>query len=73
MIGSVRLLIEGTLAVAIMVTLAVISAFVAAAITGDRALVTMTAALVFVLTGVVLAFRLWRMTKDPILPSDLDH
>jgi FtsH-binding integral membrane protein len=73
MIGSVRLFIEGTLAVAIMVTLAVIAAFVAAAITGDRDLVTMTAALVFVLTGVVLAFRLWRMAKEPALPSGPDH
>jgi hypothetical protein len=72
MLGTVRLYIEGTLAVAIMATLAVISGFGAAAITGDRTLVMATTAVVFVLTGLVLAFRLWRMAKEPALPLDLD-
>ena len=39
MLSPVRLYIEGTLAVAIMATLAIISGFAAAAITGDRTLV----------------------------------
>jgi hypothetical protein len=69
----VRLYIEATLAVAIMATLAVISGFVAAAITGDRPLVMATVALVFVLTGVVLALRLWRMAREQMPPLDPDH
>ena len=72
MLGSVRLFIEAILSVGIMATLAVISAFAAAAITGDRALVMAVGAVVFTLTGVVLAFRLWRMAKEPALPLNLD-
>ncbi len=70
MLGTVRLYIEGTLAVAIMATLAVISAFAAAAITGDRTLVMATAVLVFFLTGLVLVLRLRRMARAPALPLD---
>jgi hypothetical protein len=72
MIGSTWLYVEGTLAVAIMVTLAVISGFVAGAITGDRTLVVTTGGVVFVLTGVTLALRLWRMGKEPAQPPHLD-
>lgn len=72
MLGTVRLYIEGTLAVAIMAALAIISAFAAAAITGDRTLVMATAVLVFFLTGLVLVIRLRRMARAPALPLDLD-
>ena len=72
MLGTVRLYIEGTLAVAIMATLAIISGFAVAAITGDRTLVMATAAVVFFLSGLVLAIRLWRMAKEPALPVDLE-
>jgi len=72
MIGSVRLYVEGALAVATMAMLALISGFVAAAITGDRTLVVTTGAVVFILTGAILAFRLWRMGEDSTQPSDLD-
>jgi hypothetical protein len=73
MLGPVRLYIEGALAIAIMATLAVISGFVAAAISGNRMLALATTALVFVLTGVVLALRLRRMARAaPAVALELD-
>lgn len=66
--GIVRLYLEAAIAVATMATLAAISGFVAAAITGDRALVMVTAGVVFVVTGFVLVFRLWRQFREPALP-----
>ena len=66
--GIVRLYLEAAIALATMATLAAVSGFVAAAITGDRALVMATAGVVFVLTGLVLAFRLWRRLREPALP-----
>jgi hypothetical protein len=73
MLGPVRLYIEGALAIAIMATLAVIAGFVAAAISGNRMLALATTALVFVLTGVVLALRLRRMARAaPAVALELD-
>jgi hypothetical protein len=70
MFDTARLYLDATLAFAIMAALGVISGFAAAAITGDRATVIVTIAAVFVLTGAVLVFRLWRMIKRPALPLD---
>jgi len=61
---GLHLYLEGAFAVAIMVTLAIISGFVAGAITGDRYVVMLTGSVVSVLAGVVLAFRLWRMGRE---------
>jgi hypothetical protein len=72
MLGTARLYVEGALAVAIMATLAVIAGFVAGAISGDRMVAMAATAVVFVVTGVVLALRLRRMAKAPALPLDLD-
>jgi hypothetical protein len=72
MLGTARLYAEGALAIAIMATLAVIAGFLAGAISGDRMLVMSTTAVVFVVTGVVLALRLRRMAKAPALPLDVD-
>jgi hypothetical protein len=66
--GIVRVYLEAAIAVATMTTLAAIGGLVAAAITGDRALVMATVGVVFVLTGFVLAFRLWRRFREPALP-----
>ena len=72
MLGTARLYVEGALAIAIMATLAVIAGFVAGAISGDRMLTMATTAVVFVVTGVVLALRLRRMARAPALPLDVD-
>ena len=70
MLNTVRLYLDAVLAVAIMAAFGVISGFAAAAITGDRAIVVVATAAVFVATGVVLAVRLWRMTRKPLAPID---
>ena len=70
MLDTVRLYFEATLAVAIMAILAIISGFAAAGLTGDRRLAFLVAAVAFVLTGIVLTMRLWRMTRMPITPPE---
>jgi hypothetical protein len=73
MLGPARLYIEGILAIAIMATLAVISGFLADAVSGDRMLALAATAVVFVLTGIVLTLRLRRMANAPAaVPLDLD-
>ena len=68
MLSTARLYLDTMLAVAIMAALGVIAGFAAAAITGDRAIVIGTISTVFVLTGAVIVFRFWRMTKTPEPP-----
>ena len=70
MLDTVRHYFEATVAVAIMVVLAIISGFAAAGLTGDRWLAILVAAAAFVLTGIVLTVRLWRMTRTPIPPPE---
>jgi hypothetical protein len=72
MLSPVRLYVEGTLAVAIMATLAIIAGFAAAAITGDRTLVMLASAVVFLLAGLILAIRLRGLAREPALPVDLN-
>jgi hypothetical protein len=68
MLNTVRLYLDALLAVAIMTSLATVSGFVAAAITGDRDLVIAATAAAFILTGAVLVVRLWRTTHKPAVP-----
>ena len=70
MLDTVRLYFEATLAVAIMAMLAIVSGFAAAGLTGDRRLAFLVAAVAFVLTGIALTVRLWRMTRTPITPPE---
>ena len=72
MLSPIRLYVEGTVAVAIMAMLAIIAGFAAAAITGDRTLVMLTSGVMFLLTGLVLAFRLRSLARLPALPADLE-
>lgn len=70
MLDTVRLYFEATVAVAIMAMLAIISGFAAAGLTGDRRLAFLVPAAAFLLTGIVLTVRLWRMTRAPIPPLE---
>ena len=70
MLDALRLDFEATVAVAIMATFAIISGFASTGLTGDRWLAFLVAAVAFVLTGIVLAVRLWRMTRTPIPPPE---
>jgi hypothetical protein len=65
MVPILRLYFDAAVGVAIMAVLGIISGFAAAGITNDRTSIILTAAAVFVLAGVALVFRLWRMTRKP--------
>lgn len=65
--NTVRLYFDAALAIAMMVTFAAITGFAAGAITGDRTTVITATATGFILTGIVLAVRLWRTTRKPVL------
>jgi uncharacterized membrane protein (UPF0136 family) len=66
MLNTVRLYFDAALAVAIMATFGAIMGFAAGAITGDRTTVITATATGFILTGIVLAVRLWRTTRKPV-------
>jgi hypothetical protein len=70
MLDTVRLYFEATVAVAIMAMFAIISGFASDRLIGDRRLAFLVAAVAFVLTGIVLTARLWRMTRTPIPPPE---
>ena len=65
MADTLRLYFEAALAVAVMVTLSVISGFLAAAVTSDRAAIAITMAVVFAVVGAVLLVRVWLVTPKP--------
>jgi hypothetical protein len=70
MLDTLRLYFEATVAVAIMAMFAIISGFASAGLTGERWLAFLVAAVAFVLTGILLTVRLWRMTTTPIPPPE---
>jgi hypothetical protein len=70
MLDTIRLYFEATVAVAIMAMFAIISGLTSAALTGDRRLSFLVAGVAFVLTGIALTVRLWRMTRTPIPPPE---
>lgn len=70
MVDTVRIYIEATVAVATMATLGVVSGFAAFALTGDRTLAFGVAAAAFLLTGIVLTVRQWRLTRTPPPPAE---
>jgi hypothetical protein len=70
MLEAVHLYIEGAVAAAIMTTLGVISGMATLALNGDQRLAILVAALAFMLTGIVLTVRLWRMTRAPAPPAE---
>ena len=72
MIETVRVYVEAALLVGSAAAFAILAAFAAAAITGDRSSVVASAATMFFLTGAVLAFRVWhRVSKTgaPVQPD----
>jgi len=68
MVDTIRRYVDATVAVAVMALLGIMSGVVAAGLTGDSKLTVLAAVVAFVLTGVVLMVRLWRMTRRPVLP-----
>ena len=69
-LDTARLFFDATVGLAIMATLAIISALAAAALTDDRSIVILVGGCVFTLTGAFLMIRLWRMTPKPVAPAE---
>jgi hypothetical protein len=70
MTDTLRLYLDAVLAIAVMLFLAVVAAFIAAAVTGDRTVVLISAAVAFVLAGAALIVRLWMMIERPATHSN---
>jgi hypothetical protein len=63
MLEAVHLYLEGTVSAAIMAILGVISGVAMFTLSGDERLALLAAATAFMLTGIVLTVRLWRVTR----------
>ena len=57
--NTARLYFEAVVAILIMLTLSVISGFLAAAVSNNRTAVIVAMAAVFVVTGAILLLRVW--------------
>ena len=69
MASTVRLYVDAAYAIAIMALVGIVAGSVTAGITSDTERSLQVALAVFVLTGVFLTVRLWRITRKGILPS----
>ena len=63
MVGTLRLFIDASYAVALMAFVGIAAGFVTATITGDTQRSLQIAIGMFALTGALLTIRLWRMTR----------
>ena len=63
MVGTIRLYVSASYAIAVMATAGVISGFAAAGITGNTLRGLQVALAMFAATGALLTVRLWRMTR----------
>jgi hypothetical protein len=69
-VTTIRLYYDAVIAVALMVVVAIICGFIAAAITGGSPPNLPVAAIAFLLTGAVLFLRLWRNSRPSALLPD---
>jgi len=69
MASTVRLYVDAAYAIAIMALVGIVAGSATAGITSDTERSLQVALAVFVLTGVFLTVRLWRITRKGILPS----
>jgi len=68
-LDTTHLYLAGAGAAAIMAMAGITSGLAAFALTGDGRLALLTASVAFVLAGIALMVRLWRMTRTPISPA----
>jgi hypothetical protein len=66
-VPTIRLYYDAVVAVSLMTVVAIISGFVASAITGGSPPNFLVAGIAFLLTGAVLFFRLWRSSRPSAL------
>lgn len=65
-----RLYLEAIIGIVTMAALGFLSGFAAAVVGGDRAVVITASAAGFILSGIVLVIRLWRMARASALAAD---
>jgi membrane protein implicated in regulation of membrane protease activity len=70
MVSTVRLYVDASYATAVMAFVGIVAGFATAGITGDTERSLQVALAMFALTGVVLAIRLWRITRKSRLTAD---
>jgi hypothetical protein len=63
---SSELYIEGVTAVLLVAVIGIISVFIAAAFTADRAVLVGASCAMMVVTGVILVARLWRLSHPSL-------
>jgi FtsH-binding integral membrane protein len=68
MLTTVQVYVEATIAIAIMITLGIITGFVAAGVTGDRMFSFGAGFIMLAVSGALLVIRLWHMTRMPLVP-----
>jgi hypothetical protein len=64
-----RFYIEAAAGIATMITVGVVAALAAGALSGNRSVVIGACAAGFALSGIELAVRLWRNARRPIAPN----
>jgi hypothetical protein len=69
-LDAFHLYFEGTAAALMMALLGVISGLATLALTADQRIALLAGAVAFMLTGIVLTVRLWRMTRAPAPPAE---
>ena len=70
MASTVRLYVDASYATAVMALVGIAAGFATAGITGDTERSLQVALAMFALTGVLLAVRLWRITRKSRLTAD---
>jgi hypothetical protein len=68
MAGTLRLFFDASYAIALMAFVGIVAGFATAGITSDTQRSLHVAIGMFVVTGVLLTVRLWRMTRMTALP-----
>lgn len=65
LLGTVQLYLEGSVMAVVMATLGGVFGLVTLVLSGDQRLALAMATTAFMLAGIVLTVRLWRMTRPP--------
>jgi hypothetical protein len=69
MVSTVRLFVDASYAIVVMALVGIVAGFATAGITGDTERSLHVASAMFVLTGVFLTIRLWRITRKSGRPQ----
>jgi hypothetical protein len=72
MLNTLQLYMEMIIAVLIVATIGIISLFISAGIFADRSIVVAASFAMTVLAAAILAARLWRLTRLPLVVREND-